>query len=980
MALIPILGGNRVAAIAGVFQAFAAPPTNPAPTDIDLSTLTFSETSAGAVAGNTVIATILVTDPGEVSWWAAVTGGTHAAQFDIINSPSGAPTLIAKSGNTMNAAGSPYSVQITVTDSAGGTRIETFSLTLTAVADNALIASLTLVNTSGSTVAANSLTPMVGHTFKQGDFPTGTAPVFKTTGGTTARATYRIAARWPDGSIRRIAACWLVWPASIAGNGTATVEIRRGGSPPAPSSRSTSNLSTRDLKAILTGVEALSGTWTSALNTGISDADDLKVVADGQAGKLWRIRQQCRDASSNHGQLECYHYVAAREDESGALADIIWLPRVVQPWLDVDSPAKVKRGFTWTIQDGASVLATPKPGNAASFSASGTTITVASHGYETGMVARLTTTGTLPTGLSTGTTYGIRVLSSSTFSLHASGGDAIDNTSPISTSGGSGTHTITPHTELVHFASVFGATSAGRYQWLQGGGSKSAEATLRWQHDKTYLRSTKTIPSWHLTRTPTAFTTHSYVPNGKGPLRVQYGDTGGHPQIGVQPQWCATHFMLQSSSQEQTVRVAALSTGHIPMCVRASGTGTIPVLTATSGTPFSGLGTATSSMFWWTSSTSGFTAPTGDLRGCIAAFGFDHWGGSAPYYAALITGEPQYDDLMVEAGNQAILNQATSFRNFTSPSNFYGTPWRDPYQTRTDAWASLTMGLAAALNTETLWDAAGLHSYVQARMTNAYAAIVAYNAAQPTFWKNNGIYDFRVGFSDGIISPWMNAYMLEVTALVAAATGDADAATFLNHLAKFPAALDASLDIWFYPAYRATIADSSGAMFTAFNQIHWAVNSASFNATTNVITIDPDGALTLTDGDTCQFYSDGNLYIPGGVTRNTTYYIRDTSDPGATSNKTFKVAATAGGTAIDLTGSDIQYVGFRPSVVPAGQPTPGSSGDDQYHTIIRGALRLAEAAGATGLGSTRTKMDTYVGYDGSATFTGNPINDMEASF
>lgn len=70
--------------------------------------------------------------------------------------------------------------------------------------------------------------------------------------------------------------------------------------------------------------------------------------------------------------------------------------------------------------------------------------TKSAHGYLTGLKVQLTTTTTLPAGLSTSTDYFVIKLSSSTFSLASSlvlaqAGTAIDITDT-----GTGTHTITP--------------------------------------------------------------------------------------------------------------------------------------------------------------------------------------------------------------------------------------------------------------------------------------------------------------------------------------------------------------------------------------------------------------------------------------------------------------------------------------------------------------------------------------------------------
>lgn len=75
------------------------------------------------------------------------------------------------------------------------------------------------------------------------------------------------------------------------------------------------------------------------------------------------------------------------------------------------------------------------------------TITETSHGYLTGLKGQLTTTGTLPTGLSTLTNYWIIKVDNDTYKLasslaNAQAGTAID----ITAAAGGGTHTFTPTT------------------------------------------------------------------------------------------------------------------------------------------------------------------------------------------------------------------------------------------------------------------------------------------------------------------------------------------------------------------------------------------------------------------------------------------------------------------------------------------------------------------------------------------------------
>lgn len=72
-------------------------------------------------------------------------------------------------------------------------------------------------------------------------------------------------------------------------------------------------------------------------------------------------------------------------------------------------------------------------------------ITLTAHGYYTGLVGQLTTTGTLPAGLALTTDYYIIVIDEDTVSLASSLEDAIAGTAvDITAAAGTGTHTFTP--------------------------------------------------------------------------------------------------------------------------------------------------------------------------------------------------------------------------------------------------------------------------------------------------------------------------------------------------------------------------------------------------------------------------------------------------------------------------------------------------------------------------------------------------------
>lgn len=99
--------------------------------------------------------------------------------------------------------------------------------------------------------------------------------------------------------------------------------------------------------------------------------------------------------------------------------------------------------------------------NAGSFTAAtDDTCTRVSHGMKLGQIVQLSSSGTLPAGLSANTNYYVVPLTADTFKLSTSLANAKSGTFVDITSTGSGTHTITPNPGV-----FFSITSAGQVQY-----------------------------------------------------------------------------------------------------------------------------------------------------------------------------------------------------------------------------------------------------------------------------------------------------------------------------------------------------------------------------------------------------------------------------------------------------------------------------------------------------------------------------------
>lgn len=98
----------------------------------------------------------------------------------------------------------------------------------------------------------------------------------------------------------------------------------------------------------------------------------------------------------------------------------------------------------------------PNKANGITTTASTTTFTATSHGFNTAQPIQFSTSGTIPTALKAGKFYYARRLSSSTYSVHPTCADALANSNAISGSGGSGTLTVWTGTTFTFTASVSG--------------------------------------------------------------------------------------------------------------------------------------------------------------------------------------------------------------------------------------------------------------------------------------------------------------------------------------------------------------------------------------------------------------------------------------------------------------------------------------------------------------------------------------------
>lgn len=103
------------------------------------------------------------------------------------------------------------------------------------------------------------------------------------------------------------------------------------------------------------------------------------------------------------------------------------------------------------------------------------TITSNAHGLNQGQVVQLTTTGSLPTGLSTSTNYFVILLTVNTFQLASSAANALAGTAIVPSGAGTGTNTVS--VTALATASVQLQKSNDGVNWVNDGSSTSVTAT-----------------------------------------------------------------------------------------------------------------------------------------------------------------------------------------------------------------------------------------------------------------------------------------------------------------------------------------------------------------------------------------------------------------------------------------------------------------------------------------------------------------------
>lgn len=557
---------------------------------------------------------------------------------------------------------------------------------------------------------------------------------------------------------------------------------------------------------------------------------------------------------------------------------------------------------------------------------------------------------------------------------------------------------------LPQFTDFFTCAADARWDYVQGGGSAVADGTVRIVRDKAGFMKPRLIPAYDMALTPTNGPAVDYYAQAKGACELRAMGSGGpRAEIGIMPAWAARHVLTQSASDERAVRVTGLASGGWRTCLRQSATKEI-VPCVSIQPSYTGLGATQPSWRYWGESTS-FGVPSipeGHLWG--SEYEPSHRP-AATYYPYVLTGEPQYLDLMVEQATQLILAGPPGGTTWKvgagiaggSPTSGSWSGDRDPIINgvtykgagmlfsgnlyRVAAWGTRDFCQAAAIYPDVCPKGTALRAYLRDVVGSYFEAINAYNSAMPASWRAGGLVSFLPNDAGdtGYESPWALGYLSKSVCHQSMILPDiAGAATFRQHLAKFYSAIHAVADSTCIASYRMSQWKGDGTRMESTADLVFGVAGAiTTNAGTGRLTA--TAFTTITDGDVFAFTDNsGSVGSPNKpfaeATNNTRFYAVNSS------GNTFQLAATVGGPPIPVTASVSIGAFFcrlqnaTPWYSFEGNPSPSG-----YCAEIYGALRAHEACGDAVVNSARLAQDTRWA-QGGGVFTNNPVNAMAAAY
>ncbi len=744
------------------------------------------------------------------------------------------------------------------------------------------LTTLVLRNTTGVTQSANFIAPFFGQTFKQGDIPIDTYPHFRTAGGNACPATLHSFTTWPDGSMKFCGVMMRV-PESIAGSGSLTISVRSGGNAPAAGTRATSELTSADIKAELTVVDPADGLYTTSVNDGLTVADDVALYANGPAGAIWRIGAFARDSGGTaHGQIYCWHYVAAMTNSSGGLHGLRYVGRIAQPWGDTTSPAPRHRDIQAVLKRGSTTIRS--------------------------------------------------------FLGH------LDSETP------GATFRLTQH------GSFMTADLDGKWDFIQAGGTASAESTVQAVPNLDYAIEAGVLPPFVRNGAPTN-TLVDHYPFGRGQLLRYMPNTGGRSDLGLMTGWDVKYMSNQSLQNERAIRVHGMLTAGWRIAYRNKTTRKIIPVSAVRAS-YAGLGTIQSNWRIY-GSNNGYVNATPNASLWVEDTAHRPNTLLLPY---VLTGEPQFMDIMYDNGaaqQGGLAPGILTINNETATiPEAIRKPWvgeRDnrvgPGGTvrvgggfafiagRTGAWPTRDIGVVAAMTPDVTVGGTGETQYFKDIIDSIHTSLTDYITLMPASHVADGIWGV---YDSGPESPWQNTFWNHTMCWQSTVFNTTKAINFRKYLLRRFVRAMQLYDAGNLIAYRQNQFNEDKFLAQTMGDMVWSTHrELTFDTTTNRMTVVPMavgsnelGPFTLTNGDVFAFTSDLEHQYPKPFPAygwNKKFYAINVV------GNTCQLSATKGGTtplAMTVPGSVTTFYAQLQNMELAS----GFSPDYEYTMQIRGLL------------------------------------------
>jgi hypothetical protein len=889
----------------------------------------------------------------------------------------------------------------------------------------AVVNTIQLCSTSGSTVAANTPSPpMFPVEFRKGDIPAGQYPKLQAADGTPWGATFINVRHWSDGSMKIAGVLPGPFPKAIP-TGCAAANVLSGGSAPAASGLTTAQLYSELIQLNANGFAGAlgsglshSGNWAAKL---ANDANNVEVVnyGDGQGGRVYRILTHVQQSGTPHGQMEVYWYVQQLLNASGGVAGYRVLPRLTQPWYNNDTPAKDWRGLqTFNVQYGASptTVTPPFPYQPLDLQASKWSVgtdflpAVGPASWVTGnsgteVPGYFTTTETLPAGWNLNQVYCARYYPDAGSLTRIGACANVFDSVPTPPNGGAGTHTFHPIPLLLHFGTLWGAGADGRPLYLQGSGTVSFDAPILIKRDPVYDQSTKLWPPYDMSLSPTPAANNSLqVPfssapiafdiNTSGPIGTALNQGGERDPIGIRTAYCARWFYNRTLVDEKYVRVNGLISGLFANSIRDVTTHG-PIHVGDPAKSYTGMPASSATTFQWNAvGIQGLTLPAHgrtalhftvndashmpDLAGC----------------AYLATGEPQYLDLQMEWANQGIAQFGPSERNATvGGANFYGAVTNTTQNLfRLMAWALRPIVDASAWWPDT--DPAGtqIGTYLNDQRS-ASTHLPTVSIPLENNWAASNCYWMPPG--GGTRGAWNYAYMVNTLVDAANAAEDSDALSLLNCSATwYNHVLNVFGGYSLYSYFDITAYDDGGHSTGQFMDA-----SFSWSSGTATMTLISTGAgslftgetlsvgagaysgahtITVTSPTTATFPLDPN---PGGSTTGLVIPVGNLNSSDATYSTSWGLSpntsisylgwhsGTPGSIAVLFT----DYSAYGPPYRPGGQSWNPANGDKFIFPPVTPGIQPATAPGGLTVQTPYYTVNTHAGPISNTTWSSGTL-------